>query len=83
MTAQPSQIQEPLQLPSLRLSNRELEVLYFIAQDYSDTQIAWRLHIEITTVRKHIARSLDKLRVRGRVGLAVWYVQSYGFPPYS
>jgi DNA-binding NarL/FixJ family response regulator len=77
------QAKEPLQLPRLRLTDRELQVAYFVAQDYSDTQISWRLNIEVTTVKKHIARSLGKLRVRGRVGLAVWYVQSYGFPPYS
>jgi DNA-binding CsgD family transcriptional regulator len=73
---------EPIQLPKLRLTERELEVAYFVAQDYSDVQIAYVLSIEIDTVKKHIGRSLNKLRVRGRVGLAIWYVQSYGFPPY-
>jgi DNA-binding CsgD family transcriptional regulator len=82
MTAQPQQPIEELQMPRLRLTDRELQVLFWLAQDYGDVQIGQKLHIEVSTVKKHIANALHKLRVRGRVGLAVWYVRSYDFPPY-
>jgi DNA-binding NarL/FixJ family response regulator len=81
-TPQPAGQGEPLQLPKLRLTERELQVAYFVAQDLSDEQIARRLVLSIGTVKSHIYFAKNKLNVRGRVGLAAWYFRSYGFPPY-
>lgn len=83
-TAQPGQGQgEPLQLPRLRLTVRELEVLFWLVQEHADYQIAMKLNIEVDTVRKHITSARSKLGLNGRTGLVIWYVRSYGFPPYS
>jgi DNA-binding CsgD family transcriptional regulator len=85
MTASANQqpnISEPLQLPRLRLTDRELQVVYYVAHDMSDGQIAGRLCLSVGTVKSHIYFAKNKLNVRGRVGLAAWYFRSYGFPPY-
>lgn len=59
------------------LSPRALEVVALIADDLSDKEIAHKLEIKVGTVRciTYIARL--KLNVRGRVGLALWYIQDY------
>lgn len=67
-------------LPSLKLSQRELEVVHFVAQDYSDAQIAEELSLHINSVKNYIYYAKNKLSVRGRVGLAAWYFRSFGFP---
>lgn len=74
---------KPLYLPQLKLTRRELEVVQLVSQDMNDQQIANRLCLHIGTVKNHIYFARMKLNVRGRVGLAVWYLRSYGFPPYS
>jgi DNA-binding NarL/FixJ family response regulator len=73
-------IQRRLKLPALKISERELEVVYFVAKDYNDQQIAEELCLHINTVRNHIYFAKQKLSVRGRVGLATWYFRSFGFP---
>ena len=54
----------------LKLSVRELEIARMIADDLSDKEIAWRLGVEISTVRTHIKRIFAKLGVRRRSGVA-------------
>ena len=79
---QPEPLMPPrrLKLPVLKLSDRELEVTYYVAKDYNDQQIADELCLHINTVRNHIYFAKQKLSVRGRVGLAAWYFRSFGFP---
>lgn len=84
-TAQPGQGQEPIihrriKLPALKLSDRELEVIHYVARDYTDAQIADELSLHIQSVRNYIYFAKNKLSVRGRVGLAAWYYRSFGFP---
>ena len=54
----------------LRLSVREYEISRMIADDRSDKEIAWRIGVEISTVRTHLKRIFDKLGVRSRSGVA-------------
>jgi DNA-binding CsgD family transcriptional regulator len=54
----------------LKLSVRELEIARMIADDLSDKEIAWRLGVEISTVRTHLKRIFAKLGVRRRSGVA-------------
>jgi DNA-binding CsgD family transcriptional regulator len=54
----------------LKLSVRELEIARMIADGLSDKEIAWRLGIEISTVRTHLKRVFAKLGVRRRSGVA-------------
>ncbi len=48
------------------LTEREQEVLHYIAADYSNQQIAGRLMIEVRTVKYHVHNILMKLKVRHR-----------------
>ncbi|HLZ02370.1 MAG TPA: LuxR C-terminal-related transcriptional regulator [Bradyrhizobium sp.] len=56
--------------PLLKLSVRELEIARMIADDLSDKEIAYRLGVEISTVRTYLGRIFDKLGVRRRSGVA-------------
>jgi DNA-binding CsgD family transcriptional regulator len=52
MTQQPSQpmpMIEPLYLPQLKLTRRELQVVQLVSQDMNDQQIANRLCLHIGT----------------------------------
>jgi DNA-binding NarL/FixJ family response regulator len=51
------------------LSQREREVLEFIARGYSNKEIAARLDLSIKTVETYKARSMDKLGLQGRASL--------------
>jgi DNA-binding CsgD family transcriptional regulator len=55
---------------ALKLSARELEIARMIADDLSDKEIAWRLGVEISTVRTHLKRIFAKLGVRRRGSVA-------------
>jgi DNA-binding CsgD family transcriptional regulator len=56
--------------PTLKLSVREYEIARMIADDLSDKEIAYRIGVEISTVRTHLKRIFDKLGVRRRSGVA-------------
>src|SRR6267154_3744229 len=60
--------------PILRLSVREFEIARMISDDLSDKEIAYRLQVEISTVRTHIERIFGKLGVRRRSGVASLFV---------
>ena len=50
------------------LSQRELEILRFIAQGLSNREIGERLFIALDTVKGHNRRIFDKLQVQSRTG---------------
>lgn len=52
--------------PPAGLSARELEVLHYLAADYSNQQIAEKLVIDVRTVKHHVHNILQKLGVRRR-----------------
>lgn len=56
--------QLPAPLP--QLTARELEVLRYIAADYSNQQIADQLVIEVRTVKHHVHNILEKLKLQRR-----------------
>jgi DNA-binding NarL/FixJ family response regulator len=58
-TLQPSREKTPL-------TRRELEVLHYVAKEYSDREIATQLVIEVRTVKHHVHNILQKLSVRHR-----------------
>ena len=51
---------------SLRISEREFEVLELLAAGRSNKEIAHRLEVSPNTVKTHIARLFEKLDVRRR-----------------
>ena len=54
------------------LTPREREVLQLIAEGLGDKEIAGRLHVEVGTVRAHVARVLMKLEVSSRLQALVF-----------
>lgn len=54
-----------------RLTQREIEVLRFVAQGKTDKEIAHALQISVNTVRNHVQNILRKLGVSNR-DAAVW-----------
>jgi DNA-binding NarL/FixJ family response regulator len=60
------------------LTDREIEVARFIAQGYSNKEVASRLRISVKTVETHKARVLEKLGIQTRVEL-VQYAMDEGW----
>ena len=51
---------------TLRISERELEVLRLLADGRSNKEIASNLDVSPNTVKTHVARLFEKLEVRRR-----------------
>ncbi|MBY0433838.1 MAG: response regulator transcription factor [Cyclobacteriaceae bacterium] len=62
----------PIQTP---LSDREIEVLKLIAEEYSNGEIADKLFISIRTVDTHRRNLLEKLQVKNTVGLVKYAIE--------
>ncbi|OJJ17876.1 hypothetical protein BKI52_28885 [marine bacterium AO1-C] len=57
---------DPAQIEDIGLSQRELEVLTFIAEGHSNQEIAEKLFVSINTIKTHTANIYSKLGVRRR-----------------
>jgi DNA-binding CsgD family transcriptional regulator len=53
-------------VPSVRLSRREQEVLRLVAEGYSNTMIATRLHLSENTIKTYVENLLGRLNARNR-----------------
>ena len=58
------------------LTARELEILLHLAQGMSNEEIGRALHLEVSTVKSHLARMMPKLGVRSRLQAVVWAYQN-------
>ena len=58
------------------LSPREREVLRFLAQGYSNQQIATQIKVSVKTVETHRTRLSEKLGLKGRAELYRFAVES-------
>jgi DNA-binding NarL/FixJ family response regulator len=58
------------------LTPRETEILLLLAQGLSNEALAGRLHLEVSTVKSHLARMLPKLGVTSRLQAVVWAYQN-------
>ncbi|MCP5198044.1 MAG: two-component system response regulator NarL, partial [Gammaproteobacteria bacterium] len=63
---------QPKAMDSVRLTEREQEILTLIAVSYSNKLIARRLKITEGTVKVHVKHLLQKLHLNSRVEAAVW-----------
>lgn len=61
------------------LSERELDILLLVAEGLNNKEIAGKLFLSEGTVRNYISNMLDKLSLRDRTQLAVYYYKrKYG-----
>lgn len=58
------------------LSNTDWKVVHQVSQGLSNKEIANYLHFTEGTVRNYLSVILDKLQLRDRTQLAIWYIQS-------
>jgi len=58
--------------PASLLTDREMDVLRYVAQGYSNKQIASELSVSTTTVRTHVSNLLRKLDLENRTQLALY-----------
>jgi DNA-binding CsgD family transcriptional regulator len=56
----------PVVTPAVRLSKREQEVLQLVAEGYSNTMIASRLHLSDSTIKTYVENLLGRLNARNR-----------------
>ena len=64
------------------LSERELEVLQWLASGASNREISQRLYICESTVKRHVYHIFGKLNVRNRTQAAMW-ARTMGLTPQS
>ena len=57
------------------LTDREMEVLKLVAQEFSTQEIANQLVLSVNTVETYRKKLLKKLNVRNAVGLAMYAVR--------
>ena len=53
------------------LTERELNVIHYLAQGFTNEEIAKKLHISVHTVKAHLEAIYDKLNVTNRVQAAI------------
>lgn len=57
-----------------KLTSREYEIAGLIARGFSNQEIAQRLTLEITSVRRYVSRILDKTGLRDRIQIVItWF----------
>jgi DNA-binding NarL/FixJ family response regulator len=54
-------------LESVRLTNRERQVIELLGEGLSNKEFATRLHIAVHTVKSHVHNVLEKLALRSRL----------------
>ncbi|MDT8715934.1 response regulator transcription factor [Clostridium sp. 19966] len=59
------------------LSQREFEILALIAEGFSNKEIAEKLFLGEGTVRNYITNILEKLELRDRTQLAIFYLKNF------
>ena len=64
-------LRDALPLHRDRLTAREIEVIGLVVDGLSNREIGRSLGVQEQTVKNHVARIMDKLKVRNRVELAL------------
>jgi DNA-binding NarL/FixJ family response regulator len=68
-------VDEKQQLPTPRLTDREMEVLKLVAKGHNNRDIAKELFISENTVKNHIRNILEKLHLHSRMEAVVYAVR--------
>ena len=69
------QSSESFDYSSQNINERELAIIRLIANGYSNKEIAAELFLSEGTVRNYLSSILDKLKLRDRTQVAVFYYQ--------
>lgn len=62
---------------AFQVTAREMTVLELIGAGFSNKEIAMQLHLSEGTVRNHISALLEKLALRDRTQLAIFYLKHF------
>ena len=62
------------------LSSREKEIIALVAQGFKNKEIAGKLYVAEQTVKNHLHKIFDKLRVSDRIELALYALEGKGGP---
>jgi DNA-binding NarL/FixJ family response regulator len=68
---------------SVKMTNREREVIELIAEGLSNKDIAHRLHLATDTVKSHVHNILEKLALHTRLEIARFAHSDDGYPGHS
>lgn len=68
------QKQDLFDFSSLGLTEREVEIMSLVAKGFSNKEIAVQIFLSEGTVRNNISTILDKLELRDRTQLAIFYL---------
>jgi DNA-binding NarL/FixJ family response regulator len=63
--------------PQIELTSRELDVIQLIGEGLSNKEIAERLYLSEGTTRNYVTSLLEKLNLRDRTQLAIYYLKHY------
>lgn len=76
MKASPAQ-----DLSQYHITDKELEIIEKVADGYNNKEIAEALFLSEGTIRNYLSQILDKLELRDRTQLAVFYYKNLRFRP--
>lgn len=62
-------------LTKYHLTDRETEIIHLISEGYSNQEIAEKLYISESTVKNYVSSILDKLNLRDRTQIAIFYLK--------
>jgi DNA-binding NarL/FixJ family response regulator len=54
------------------LPPRLQQIATLVAEGYPNKEIAWRLHLDVGTVKVYVSKILERLRLNNRAQLAAW-----------
>ena len=60
---------------SADLTEREVEIIEYVAKGYNNREISQALYLSEGTVRNYLSTLLNKLELRDRTQLAIYYYQ--------
>lgn len=60
----------------IKFSERELEIVFLVSEGFNNKEIAKKLFLSEGTVRNYVSIILEKLNLRDRTQLVVWYYKS-------
>lgn len=59
-----------------QLSEKERDLIYWVAQGLNNKEIAQEMHFSEGTIRNYLSEILDKLAIRNRTQLAIYYFKN-------